>query len=87
MMFELCASTGCGISKEIVSKEIALFNWFCSISGKFKHHKKLENVNFEETNNAVFILIGRLNLRMAGKSLKRVGTISGINAIIDSRAG
>ena len=51
-----CTSAGCGISKEIASKEISFFNSFCSMSGKFKHHKKLENVNFEETNNVVFIL-------------------------------
>ena len=56
MMFEFGATVGYGISKEITSKEIALFNLFWSISGKFKHHKKSENVNFEETNNAVSIL-------------------------------
>ena len=56
MMFEFCASVGCGISKAIASKEIALFNSFCSMSGKFKHHKKSENVNFYETNDAVSIL-------------------------------
>ena len=27
------------------------------MSGKFKHHKKLKNVNLKETNNAVSILI------------------------------
>ena len=56
MMFELCTSAGCGISKEIASKEISLFNSFCFMSGKFKHHKKSVIVNFEETNNAVSIL-------------------------------
>ena len=56
MMFEFCASAWCGISKEIASKEISLFNSFFSMSGKFKHHKKLEKVNFQETNNAVSIL-------------------------------
>ena len=57
MMFEFCASAGRGISKEIASKEISLFNSFISMSGKFKYHKKLENVNFEDTNNAVSILV------------------------------
>ena len=57
MMFEFCASVGCGILKEIASKEITLFSLFYSISGKFKHHKKLENVNFEEKINAVSILV------------------------------
>ena len=56
MMFEFCASVGCGILKEIASKEISHFNSFCSMSGKFKHHKKLENVKFEETINAVSVL-------------------------------
>ena len=57
-MFEFCATVGSDMSKEIASKEIALFNLFCSISGKFKQHKKSENVNFEETNYAVSILGG-----------------------------
>ena len=56
-MFRFCASAWCGISKEIASKEISLFNLFRSISGKFKHHKKSKNVNFEGTNNAISILI------------------------------
>ena len=56
MMFEFFATVGGGISKEIASKEIALFNLFCSISGKFKHHEKSEYINFEGTNNAVSIL-------------------------------
>ena len=55
MIFEFCASTWCGISKGIAKKKISLFNSFYSMSGKVKHHKKLENVNFEETNNAVSI--------------------------------
>ena len=51
-----CASAGCGISKQIASKDISLFNSFCSMSGKFKRHKISENVTFEEMNNAVSIL-------------------------------
>ena len=59
MMLEFCASVGSGILKEITSKEIALFNLFALFhSGKFKHHKYSENVNFEETNNVVSILGG-----------------------------
>ena len=57
MMFEFCASAGCGISKEIASKEISLFNSFYSMSRTFKYHKKSENVNFEETNNAFSFLV------------------------------
>ena len=30
------------------------------MSRKFKHHKKSENVNFEETNNAVSILVSKV---------------------------
>ena len=56
MMFELCASAGCGISKEIASKDISLFKSFCSLSRKLKHHKESENVKFEGIHNVVYIL-------------------------------
>ena len=57
MMFEISATVGCSISKEVALKEITLFILSYSISGKFKHHKKLENVKFEETNDAILILM------------------------------
>ena len=57
MMFEFGATARCVISKEIALKEITLFNLLFSIvSGKFKHHKYSENVNFEGTSKVVSIL-------------------------------
>ena len=61
MMFEFGATGRSVISKEIASKEITLFNLFFSIvSGKFKHHKYLENINFEGTSYIVSILAGSI---------------------------
>ena len=67
MMFEFCATLVYGISKEI-----ALFNLFCSISGKFKYDKKIGNVNFEETNIAVSILVLCPNKRLVCLPLYKV---------------
>ena len=58
MMFGFGATGRYVISKEIASKEITLFKLLFSIvSGKFKHHKYSENVNFEGTSNVVSILV------------------------------
>ena len=56
-MFKPAASGGC-----LISKEIALLNFFfiagqSNHSGKFKHLKYSENVNFEGTSSVDSILI------------------------------
>ena len=57
MMFEFGASGG-AVSKKRLHQKRSLFSNCLVIAGrKFKHHKFLENFNFEETNDVVLILV------------------------------
>ena len=57
MMFEFGTSGG-AVSQKRLHQERSLFsNCLVIAGGKFKHHKCLENINFEEKNDIVSILV------------------------------
>ena len=55
-MFEFAASSGALSQKRLHQKRSLFWNCLVIAGGKFKHHKFLENVKFEETNNKDSIL-------------------------------
>ena len=57
MMFEFAASGGALSQKRLHQKRSLFSNCLVVVGGKFKHHKFLENVKFEETNNTDSILV------------------------------
>ena len=56
-MFEFAASGGALSQKRLHQKRSLFSNCLVVVGGKFKHHKFLENVKFEETLNIVSILV------------------------------
>ena len=62
MMFEFAASGGALSQKRLHQKRSLFWNCLVIAGGKFKHHKFLENVKFEETNNIDSILVQSLVL-------------------------
>ena len=50
-MFEFAASGGAVSQKRLHQKRSLFSNCLVVVGGKFKHHKFLENVKFEKTNN------------------------------------
>ena len=56
-MFEFAASGGVLSQKRLHQKRSLFWNCLVIAGGKFKHHKFLENVKFEETNNIDLILV------------------------------
>ena len=59
--FNLALLVGALSQKRLLQKGLLLSTCFVIAGGKFNHHKWSENVNFEETNNAVFILASSWN--------------------------
>ena len=59
MMFEFGASGGAVSQKRLHQKKSLFSNCLVIAGRKFKHHKFLENVKFEETNNIDWILVSK----------------------------